>query len=264
MAGVAGRRFSGVDVVGRLLWRGLLVGVLAGPLSFTFLKVDGEPAVDRAVAFEKRMDQARDDGAKVMPEPEADHEIFSRSTQSGIGLLTGVGVNSVAFGGLFSLVFAVAFGRMGRAGPRTTAALLALLGFVAIHLVPSLKYPANPLSVGDPATIGLRTGLYFGMMLTSVVTMLAAGKLRLVLLDQLGEWEAAIAAAAFYGAAVVLAGLALPTVDEVPEGFPATVLWQFRVASLGAQAILWTVLGLAFGFAVERLLMRRPLSLPAT
>ena len=30
------------------------------------------------------------------------------------------------------------------------------------------------------------------------------------------------------------------------------VLWQFRMASLGAQAIMWTVLGLGFGAWVER------------
>ena len=40
--------------------------------------------------------------------------------------------------------------------------------------------------------------------------------------------------------------------DEVPEGFPAVVLWQFRMASLGAQAMLWTVLGLGFGAWVQR------------
>jgi hypothetical protein len=30
------------------------------------------------------------------------------------------------------------------------------------------------------------------------------------------------------------------------------VLWQFRMASLGAQAIMWTVIGLGFGAWVER------------
>jgi hypothetical protein len=35
------------------------------------------------------------------------------------------------------------------------------------------------------------------------------------------------------------------------QGFPAVVLWQFRLASLGAQTITWTVIGLAFGAWVE-------------
>jgi hypothetical protein len=48
---------------------------------------------------------------------------------------------------------------------------------------------------------------------------------------------------------IFIAGLAsfvLPAVDEVPSGFPVSVLWCFRLASIGARAILWGVLGLAF------------------
>ena len=37
---------------GSLLWRGMIVGLVAGLLSFCLLKVYGEPAVDRAIAFE--------------------------------------------------------------------------------------------------------------------------------------------------------------------------------------------------------------------
>jgi hypothetical protein len=43
----------------------------------------------------------------------------------------------------------------------------------------------------------------------------------------------------------------------VPEGFPAAVLWQFRIASLGGQAIMWGALGLLFGVAAERVVAER-------
>ena len=75
---------------------------------------------------------------------------------------------SLAFGGLFSLAFAVCYGRMGNWSPRVTAALLALSGFLAVYAVPILKYPANPPSIGNPDTIGLRTAIYFGMILLSL------------------------------------------------------------------------------------------------
>ena len=39
---------------GSLLWRGMIVGFVAALLSFGLLKVVGEPAVDRAIAFEFR------------------------------------------------------------------------------------------------------------------------------------------------------------------------------------------------------------------
>ena len=250
-------------MVGTLLLRGMLVGILAGLLSFAFLKIVGEPQVDRAIAFETRMDLAKaeaaagDAKAKGLPVPlvERDDELVSRSTQAGIGLLTGVSVYSVAFGGLFALVFALVSGRIGRCGPRTTSAMVAAMGFVAIYVVPNLKYPANPPSVGDPETIGIRTGLYFGMIVISLVAMVAATMLRRSVVDRLGGWNAAIMAGAFYGLAVLVAGLVLPSINEVPETFPAVVLWQFRIASAGAQLIMWTTIGLLFGAVAERLLV---------
>lgn len=51
---------------------------------------------------------------------------------------------------------------------------------------------------------------------------------------------------------MAIAYLVLPGVDEVPGNFPATVLWRFRLASLGTQTVLWTTLGLAFGALTER------------
>ena len=107
---------------------------------------------------------------QVMEEP----ELVSRPVQGGIGLFTGVTVYNVAFGGLFALAFAICFGRMGDYSPRVTAGLLALSGFIAVYAVPILKYPANPPSIGNPDTIGLRTAIYFGMILLSFASMVAA------------------------------------------------------------------------------------------
>ena len=72
-----------------------------------------------------------------------------RDTQAGLGLLTGVAVFGTALGGLFSLVFAFAYGRLGALRARGTSALLALFGFVSVAIVPFLKYPPNPPAVGN-------------------------------------------------------------------------------------------------------------------
>jgi len=34
--------------------------------------------------------------------------------------------------------------------------------------------------------------------------------------------------------------------------FPAALLWKFRIAAIGMQAIMWTTLGLLFGNLAER------------
>lgn len=246
-------------MTGKLLVRGMLLGLVAGLLSFGFLKLAGEPSVDRAIAFESAMAQTKVDDAKAkgLPAPVEDPELVSRSVQAGIGLLTAVAVYSTAFGGIFALVFALAFRRMGDFGARATSALLAVAGFVSVYLVPMLKYPANPPSVGLAETIDMRTSLYFAMILISLAAMIGAGMLRIRLNRRFGNWNAALIAAGVYVVVVSAVAFALPEVNEVPEGFPATVLWQFRIASLGGQAVMWGALGLLFGVAAERVVAER-------
>ena len=41
----------------------------------------------------------------------------------------------------------------------------------------------------------------------------------------------------------------MPGLDEIPQGFTASVIWHFRVATLGTHAVLYATLGLAFGAA---------------
>jgi predicted cobalt transporter CbtA len=131
-------------MVGALLTRGMLIGILAGILSFGFLKLVGEPPVDRAIAFEAATDEAKDTAkahhpGMAMPKEDSEPELVSRSVQSGIGLFTGVTIYNAAFGGLFALVFAFAYRRMGDFDPRTTSVLLAVSGIVAVYIVPGLK-----------------------------------------------------------------------------------------------------------------------------
>ncbi len=247
-------------MVGNLLLRGMLVGIVAGLLCFAFLKVVGEPQVDRAIAFESQLDEAKAKAkaeaaiARGLPAPqeESEPELVSRPVQAGIGLFTGVMVYSVAFGGLFALAFAFVYGRAVELGARATSALLAAVGIIAVYIVPNLKYPANPPSVGDPATIGRRTALYFAMIAISLAAMIGAGILRRRLVPIRGLWDAALIAAAAYIVVVLGVALLLPGINEVPAQFPATVLWQFRIASLGAQLIMWLTIGLLFGALTER------------
>jgi predicted cobalt transporter CbtA len=245
-------------MVRTFLVRGMLVGIVAGLLSFGFLKVYGEPQVDRAIAFETQMDEtkAAADKAKGMAMPEEEQpELVSRPVQAGIGLFVAVIVYSAAFGGLFGLAFAFANGRLpGALTPQSVSALLAATGFIAIYLVPNLKYPANPPSVGDPETIGIRTALYFIMIAISLAAMIGSVTLKRLFVPQLGDWNAILIVAAGYIVLVAIAGLLLPAINEVPEQFPAVLLWKFRIASVGAQFIMWATLGLLFGGLTERAL----------
>jgi predicted cobalt transporter CbtA len=240
-------------MVRALLIRGMLVGIVAGLLTFGFGKVFGEPPVDRAISFETALDEAKAkaEAAKGMP-VEEEPELVSREVQAGLGLFTGVMVYSIAFGGLFALVFAVADRRIAGLGPRAVSALLAGMGFVAVYVVPNLKYPANPPSVGQHETIGYRTALYFIMMALSVAAMVGAAMLRKRLAARHDGWTAALVAGGVYIVAMAVVQRLLPGINEVPDEFPAVVLWQFRIASLGMQLVMWATIGLLFGAVTER------------
>jgi Probable cobalt transporter subunit (CbtA) len=233
-----------------LLVRGMLVGFAAGLLAFAFAFVFGEPQIQHAIDFEDQLARLHHEA----PDP----EIVSRGVQRTVGLLTGTVAMSVALGGLFALVFAWAYGRIGAFGPRLTAAVLALGAYLTITLVPFTKYPANPPTIGNPDTIDRRTVLFVAMICTSILALTAAARIRRTLLPRLGAWNAAILAGAAFIAVVAVAELILPAVHETPAGFPADVLWRFRIASLGINATIWTTLGLGFGLAAERLLASRP------
>ena len=227
-----------------LLVRGMLVGLAAGVLAFAFAYVFGEPQVQRAIDFEETL-------------AGHDPEVVSRGVQRTLGLLTGTVVMGVALGGLFSLVFAYAYGRLGALNARATSALLALGGFVTITAVPFTKYPANPPTVGNPDTIDKRTALFLAMIAISVLAAIAAARVRRDLLPRTSPWNATLLAVALFVAIVAAAELILPAVHETPPGFPADVLYRFRLASLGIGLTLWTAIGLGFGALAESLIASR-------
>ena len=227
-----------------LLVRGMVVGILAGLLGFLTARWFGEPVVDRSIVFEDSVAQAKGEA----PEP----DIVSRHTQKTIGLLTGVLTFGTAIGGGFGLAFAFSYGRIGPNRPRALSAFLASIGFVAIAFVPSLKYPANPPAIGNPETIGVRTGAYFLMMAISIAATVLCLQFSRRLTRKFGLWNGSLLAVGIFVVLVSVIARMLPVIDEVPAGFPADVLWNFRLAAWGIQVVLWASIGLLFGWLTER------------
>lgn len=238
-------------MVGNLLLRGMLIGVLAGLFAFGFARVFGEPYIDTAIAYEEAAAAASGEPA------EEEEELVSRETQAGLGLLTGSVVYGAAIGGLFALVFAFVYGRVVTLTPRATAGLLAIAAFIAVVIAPAMKYPATPPAVGNPETIGERTELFFVMLIVSIIAAVIAVALARRLWSQLGGWNAGIVGGLAFLVIIAIAQYALPTVNEIPEGYSADLIWHFRTSSLGMHAVLWTVIGLGFGAVAERALATR-------
>ena len=247
----------------QIIWRGLLAGALAGVLSFIFSRVFLEPVIDKAIGYEDGIGAAHealagaagghDHGA------EGGFEGFTRAVQMNIGMGLGVLLFSVAIGAIFAVVFAVAYGRVGNVSARLLSLYVAGGMLVSLFVVPALKYPPSPPALSLDETIRQRTLLYLLMLVLSAALFVAAVYLGRRLADKLGGWNAALAAAGAYIVASAVVMLALPTIDETPgpllddagtivyEGFPADVLYDFRLFSLGNQLIIYATIGLAFG-----------------
>ncbi|MFF5636056.1 CbtA family protein [Streptomyces sp. NPDC012825] len=253
------------STVRTLLIRGMLAGLMAGLFAFAVAYVGGEPSVNGSIAVEEA--QAAQEAAHAghgghggagAAAEEEEEVVVSRPVQSTLGLATGVLVYGVALGGIAALAFSFALGRVGRFGPRATAALTAAAAFTTVYLVPFLKYPATPPAVGNPDTIGKRTTLFFLMILLSVLLGVVAVIAGRRLAPRLGNWNASLAAGFGFVVVTGIAFAVLPANDDaVKAGFPAKLLWEFRLASLGVQAVLWVVFAVVFGHLAQKALAAR-------
>ncbi len=234
-----------------LLWRGMVVGLLAAIIATLFARITAEPQIDLAIGYESLH------AAHHVAAPAHEEALVSRATQKGAGLLTAMMLYGAAVGGLFSLLFAYGYGRFGQAGPRSFALLLAALAFLLIVIVPGIKYPQTPPAVGNHDTVGLRTAAYFAMMALSVGSAVISAKLRAALARSHRGIDATLLAVGAYLALVFMGQFLLPVVDEVPADYPATLLWDFRVAAIATQMILWASIGIAFGLWAERVMRRQ-------
>jgi hypothetical protein len=266
----------------RLVARGLLAGALAGLLAFVFARIFAEPQIARAITYESGRDAAQDalDKAAGLSGGAADPDLFSRTVQADAGLGVGLVLFGMAMGALLAVVYTVCLGRVGALRARTLALLVAGGGFLTLYLVPFLKYPANPPAIGHTDTIRARTGLYLIMVVCSLLFLALAVWFGRRIRPRLGTWNAVLVAASAFAVAVAVVMLVLPSLGQlaanrrdygdhatetplplkdpagriVYPGFPADVLFSFRLYSLGAQLLLWATIGLVFAPLADRVL----------
>ncbi len=241
------------------LRRGIAAGLLAGLLAGLFAFIFGEPAVDGAIQIEEAAaaGQHEEEVAGGHSREEEEEEVFSRSTQK-VGLFFATGFSGMFVGGIFGMAYAYFGGRLASGSEWIRSLSLAGAIFVGAFLIPFLKYPANPPTVGDPATIGSRTTAYFALVALSLLVVLGAWYAARTLRER-GVAASARQLAVGLGVAVAvgLLFLVLPAGPD-PGEFPAGLLWDFRLSSLGTQLVLWAGIGVIFGLLCERANRREP------
>jgi predicted cobalt transporter CbtA len=232
---------------GQLFGRLVLAGVIAGALAGAFSLLVTERAITPALDLEE---------ARSAAEGGHEHgvEMFSRSTQLFGGFL-GTLLAGVVLAVVFAAVYGVTRHRLPGRTDFSRVVLLAAIGFGIFGLLPALKIPANPPAVGDPATIGTRTAIYGTVLLCGVIAaMLVSALVSFLRSRGVGTAATASVAVVMTGVLVALVVLLVPdSPDTIPLDVPAAVVWNFRLASLGQLAVLWTALGLAGGLLLDRL-----------
>ncbi|HYY44818.1 MAG TPA: CbtA family protein [Actinomycetota bacterium] len=214
------------------LRRGLFAGLVAGLLAGVFNLIVGEPLLDRALHHE-----AASTGAGA--------EVFSRAAQKW-GLVAASVLYGAVIGGLFSFVYVLVSQRLRTGSTWERSLRLAAAAFAAIWLVPFLKYPTNPPGVGDPATIGLRTSLYLAMVGVSLVAVVGAFVASRYLFNRgIDQPRRQLLVGAGYVALISAAFTLLPGNPD-SSSIPASLLWNVRLVSAAAQALLWGAVGVGF------------------
>ncbi len=244
--------------------RGLVAGLLAGLLAGLFAFFFGEPPLEGAIQIEEaaaaQEDVAHDHGGEAAGghSHEEEEELVSRPIQK-VFLFPTLGIVGVAIGGIFGIAYAYFRGRLA-SGSEWYRSLSLAGAFAGAFLITFLKYPADPPTVGDPATVGSRTDLYYAMVPLSLLVLLgawyAARRLRA---RGVGAPARQLAVGVGVAVAVGVLFLVLPATPD-PGGFPAGLLWEFRLSSLGTLLVLWAGLGVIFGLLCERANRRESLS----
>jgi hypothetical protein len=158
----------------------------------------------------------------------------------------------VTVGGVFGIGYAFFRERLAAGSDFKRSISLAGAIFVGAFMIPFLKYPANPPSIGDPSTIRERTVAYFTLVALSLLAILlawlAARTLR-------ARGVVASRRRLTVGAGlIVVIGMLFMSLPAAPSagGFPSRTLWAFRLSSFGTQLAFWTGFGLLFGVLCER------------
>ncbi|MDQ6928575.1 MAG: CbtA family protein [Actinomycetota bacterium] len=219
----------------RHLKNGLLAGLAGGVALAIVLLTIGEGPIGQAVGLEK---QAANGQHK---------EMFSRGTQQIGGAIGGL-IYGIALGAIFAVAYAALRRRLSTRQDWRASLQLAAIGFVTVFFIPFLKYPPNPPAVGSPDTIGRRTALYLVMLAWSIVATWAAW-LAARALERRGAADhlRPLAMAAIYVALIAFGFVLLPGTPD-PVNAPATLVWNFRLASLAGSAAYWSVTGVVFGW----------------
>jgi len=136
-----------------VLVSGFVAGTIHGAVNLAIV----EPYLDKAIGIENQNLFASGE-AEDTPQFWVEYNSYRDWQKSG-QLLAG-GILGMSIGALFGIVFAYSRNSLPKGHTVKKTFVLAAIMWLTIFLIPFLKYPASPPTVGDADTVVLRQILY--------------------------------------------------------------------------------------------------------
>ena len=223
-----------------VLLSGASAGLIHGTVNFAIV----EPYLDQAIGIENQNLFASGEEEDA-PQFWAEYDGYRTWQKSG-QILAGV-ILGISMGSLFGIVFALSRSSLPGNNDVKKSIVLAGMMWFALYLIPFLKYPANPPTVGDGETVVLRAILYLSFIAISGIGVITFYQLSKKLKNN-KKFVALIG----YGVFITAVFITMPeNPDEITA--PMNLVNEFRIMSVLAVSSFWISIGIILGFFWHRL-----------
>jgi predicted cobalt transporter CbtA len=217
-----------------VLVSGALAGFVHGTINFALV----EPYLDQAIGLENESLFASgeaEDTLEFWAEYE-NYRIWQKSGQVLAGVILGL-----AMGSLFGIVYALSRNSLPGKNDVIKSVILAGIMWITIYIIPFLKYPANPPTVGDGETVMLRAILYVSFIALSGIGVVIFYKLSCKLQNNKKYFG-------LFGYVIFITILFF-VMPENPDEItaPMNLVNEFRLMSVLGVSSFWLSVGLILG-----------------
>ncbi len=223
-----------------VLISGAFAGLIHGTVNFAIV----EPYLDQAIGIENQnlFDSGEEEDT---PEFWVEYEGY-RTWQKGGQILAGV-ILGTSVGALFGIVFALSRNALPGNNDIKKSLILAGIMWLTLYVIPFLKYPANPPTVGDGETVMLRAILYL-----SFIAISGFGAVGFYQLSKKLKNNKKLVALLGYGVFISAVFFAMPeNPDEITA--PMNLVNEFRFMSVLGVTSFWASVGIILGLFWRKL-----------
>ena len=221
-----------------VLVSGFTAGIIHGTVNLAIV----EPYLDQAISIENQNLFATG-LAEDTPQFWAEYSSYRDWQKSGQVLASGI--LGMSIGALFGIVFAYSRNALPKGHTVKKTFVLAAIMWFTIFLIPFLKYPANPPTVGEAETVVLRSILYLTFIAISGFS--AVGFFMLYKKLENKKYLAFVGYAVFITTVFFIMP---PSPDEVTA--PMDLVNGFRTMSVMAVTTFWVAEAIILGLLWQK------------